>query len=251
MGVRTNLATNPSFEIDLTGWAVLAGSTSGMFWRDTSSKHQTLGTTAVASLRVNTSGTQSNGVVYAVTLPAGTYTLSIWAQILASTTNAAFIVRRHSDSAILGSEQHWTTPNNSWSRKSTTFTLGASTAIDVIVGVGIGTGGASAGSARFDELLIEASSTLADYFDGGFPTDGTTTYAWTGTAGLSTSTASSGVVTPPAPPVTTGGWTLVETNDFASAGALDNTRWYTKVGFAGTSGDGFYHSDRTVAVLSL
>jgi hypothetical protein len=258
MAVRINESTNPSFETDLTGWTDLTGTASGSSWRDTSQRHRSTNSPptppTLASLRINNATAAANGKVHQRTLAAGTYAVAVWVQTLANTTNAAFVARRNSDSAVLG-EWHRITPSNPWIRLGGFISVSASTVVDFIVGVGIFNGGTSAGSARFDELLIErvgnagmdtTGLTLPDYFDGSFVADGTTSYAWTGTAHASTSTASSGTPTPPAPPPTTPGWTLLETNDFTT---MDQTtfdaRFYTKVGFAGTSGDGFYHTDRT------
>jgi Glycosyl hydrolases family 16/Phage tail protein (Tail_P2_I) len=256
MAVRLNESTNPSFETDLTGWTDLTGTASGSSWRDTSSHHTSPNApaTPVASLRINNATAQANGKIHQRTLAAGTYAVAVWMQVLANTTNAAFVVRRNADSAVLG-EWHRTSPSNPWLRFGGFISVSSSTTVDFIVGVGIFTGGTSTGSARFDELLIErvgaagmstSGLSLPDYFDGSFVADGTTSYAWTGTAHASTSTASSGTPTPPAPPPTAAGWTLVETNDFTTMDqSTFDTRFYTKNGFAGTSGDGYYHTDRT------
>jgi Glycosyl hydrolases family 16/Phage tail protein (Tail_P2_I) len=256
MAVRTNECTNPSFESSAdTNWTTLTGSGTGFYWRDTSSKHtSTNGPTTLASLRINNATAAANGRVHTLTLAAGTYAVAAWIQVLAGTTNAAFVVRRQSDNALL-LDQHRTTPNNSWSRIAGFISVASSTTVEVICGVGIFTGGTSAGSARFDEILVErvgaagintTGMALPEYFDGSFVADGTTSYAWTGTAHASTSTASSGTPTPPAPPATSPGWTLLETNDFTT---MDQTtfdaRFYTKNGFAGTNGVGTYNSSRT------
>src|SRR4051794_17510256 len=129
MAVRFNLCPNPSFEDGAAaptppaGWAILAGSGTGFFWEDASSQHQTLTNGATRSLRINNSSSASNGLYTTVSLAAGTYTVSVWAQVLAGTTNAAMLVKNHSGGVVLGTEQHWTSPNSVWNRKSTTFTL--------------------------------------------------------------------------------------------------------------------------------
>jgi len=258
MAVRTNLVLNPSFEDGATAptppadWLVEANSSTGFFWEDNSSRHQTVANSSTRSLRLNNSSAAANALYTTLSLAAGTYTVSVWAQVLASTTNAALMVRTHSggsaSAGTLWGEQHWTSPNNVWTRKSITFTLTATTSIDVFLGLGIGTGGTSAGSVRFDEVLLEAGSTLNDYFDGGFTATSSVTYSWNGTANNSTSKADDGsVVTPP--PVVNNGWALVESNSaattFATNGALDSTKFYTKTGFNGTNGDGTYYADRT------
>src|SRR5664279_2264710 len=97
--------------------SIMSGSTAtGFYWRDTSSHHQTSGTGATASLRINNSVSGSNGVVWgSYSLAAGTYEAAIWAQILASTTNAAFVVRVASTGAVL-LQKNWISPNNTWTR---------------------------------------------------------------------------------------------------------------------------------------
>jgi hypothetical protein len=246
MAVRTNECTNPSFETSAdTNWTTLSGSATGFYWRDTSSRHSSTNSpTTAASLRVNNTTAQANGRVHTRTLAAGTYAIAAWIQVLTGTTNAAFVVRRTSDNALL-LDQHRTTPNNSWSRIGGFISVSASTEVEIICGVGI-FGATSGGSARFDEILIERIGAAGMDTTGSFVTDGTTSYAWTGTAQVSTSTASTGTPTPPAPPPTSGGWTLVETNDFTTMDqSTFDARFYTKNGFAGTSGDGYYHTDRT------
>lgn len=258
MALRQNLAPNPSFEDGAVAptppaaWTVLSGSGDGFFWEDTSSKHRTVTNPALASVRLNNDTSAANGLYSTISLAAGTYTVSVWAQVLSGTTNAALIVRTHSSGTLngqlWGSEQHWTSPNGTWTRKSTTFTLGATTSIDVILGLGIGNGGPSAGSVRFDEVLVEAGSALNDYFDGGYVDTDQVNYSWAGTPNNSISIADDGSVTPPDPPQSEG-WSLVETNSaadtFAVDGPLDSNRFYTKDGFDGTNGDGTYYADRT------
>jgi hypothetical protein len=240
MAVRNNFIPNPSFEVDLASWSAISGTASGSYWRDTSANYAS----TTASCRINNATAQANGLKTTITLPAGTYTASVAAQILAGTTNAACAVRRTSDSSILF-QTNWTAPNNNWSRRSGSFTLSTSTQVEVLIGVGI-LGATSAGSARFDALMIEDSATLGTYFDGSTPDTTDTTYDWTGTAHNSSSTASTGVAPPPPPPPTSGGWTLVETNDFTTMDSTTLTnRFYIKNGFNGTSGDGYYHTDRT------
>lgn len=249
----TNLATNPSLEVDQTGLSVMSGSTAtGFYWRDITSHHQTSGTGAIASLRVNNQVTGSNGVVWwSGSLLSGTYEAACWIQILASTTNAAFVVRNASTGAVL-LQKNWASPNNAWTRSNgegTTagkqagvgfFSLSSTTSVEVVVGVGI-YGSASLGSARFDELLLvnigaagmnTSALIVDDYFDGDTPDTTSTTYAWSGTTGLSTSTST------PAGGGSYQSWNLLHSSDFTSGSVPNPTDWYAQDGYKGTNGNG-------------
>jgi hypothetical protein len=79
-----------------------------------------------------------------------------------------------------------TTSTGIWQRISVTFTATSTSSQ-----VGFGFTSTAAGQLFYlDDVLIEIGAVIGTYFDGSKATDGSYTYAWTGTANLSTSSAS-------------------------------------------------------------
>lgn len=187
---RTNLITNPSFETNTTGWTVTGTSfdrvAGGLFgsWQGDAT-----GSGFFASLL-----NSPNAVVSAGT----TYTASIFFK----TSNA------EADIATIEMEWTDTLANNygsvistvaisgvgEWQRLVVTGTAPASTTRAYIQVNMSRTGSVqfSSGTPTFsvDGAMIEATANPLPYFDGSFTDDPPlTTYAWTGTANASTSTA--------------------------------------------------------------
>lgn len=187
---RTNRFTNPSAETNLTGWTgasvTLARSTAWSAY-STASFSLTPSSTTVTDSFIQTS----------VTLTAGrTYTVSGTIHLDAAQTgnlsdrarSIAIIADDGTGDAVLG-DGSGLAPNAAGTyRLSYTFTMP-----DTVVGTsdirfynGALTGG---GVVFWDGLLWEETPEVRPYFDGSFVTSTEVTYAWTGTAHASTSTA--------------------------------------------------------------
>jgi phage-related protein len=192
---RTNLITNPSFEVDTAGWSVVG--TAGTISRNT-----TDGIVGSSSAKNTVTGTGSAGVMtYFVGLVEGitpgiTYTFS--AYIKSSVSRSTIIYMNFLDASNNLSGQAQSIPTwsstSAWTRISTTLIAPATT---VKLHTYVGFLGALAGETHsMDAALLEVSSTLNPYFDGtnyssipeAYPSSILTT--WTGTANASTSTIS-------------------------------------------------------------
>ena len=164
----TNLVTNPSFETDLTGWTADLGFIS---------KFST-GVQGTYYLNLINSGGGGAGATLTGNLETGkTYTLSYYANKTASATEQ--ITFTH-DSTNVHTNTSVTT---SWVRYSDTFVATADTPVSIYLDVG-----ASDQSINIDGIMVTEGDTLYDYFDGSNADAGEYSYAWDGTADLSTST---------------------------------------------------------------
>lgn len=120
----TNLISNPSFEIDTTGWtAVGTGTTLAQ-----SSTYQRFG---VYSLAVTPDSGVNDGVYYAITLSATTqYTLSVYVRGAAS---IPYRLRAYDVTAATDLGTQTFTGAGSWQRVELTFTTGTNTSIRLYV----------------------------------------------------------------------------------------------------------------------
>ncbi len=176
---RTNLAPNPSFEVNYTdSWEAFTTSSNGA----TTTLDTSTSVHGGASVRFAATGTSDFGRRFtAPELEAGTYTASIWIRTQ-GTTNAHFLV-------VIGTpqdpQQHLS-GTNGWARYSCTFTLASPGRPEILIGLGA-YGAPSAGTAWFDGLLLEKVSTMESYFDGSTSAAGRAV-SWTGSAHNSAST---------------------------------------------------------------
>lgn len=175
--VRTNLITNPSFETDVVGWNQGTNTTRARvtteFYTGTASMQaictaQTSAVSNSASVSINT-----------------TYTLSVYLKGEAGKVFRIRLLEYNNGSTYVGENTSGDiTATGSWQRVSVTRAFGA-TGNTAIIAVDNRTVGAH--TFYVDAVLLEASSTVGDYFDGSFNPAGDFSYAWTGTANASTS----------------------------------------------------------------
>lgn len=184
--IRTNLIKNPSMETNVTGWT----GAGGVLTRST-----TTAQVGAASLRVQATGGDATiwtayGTAGIPVSPGQAYTASCYAKagtvargfdisIIWWDAAGDFIDQDHGTSAALN---------------LLTFTRMSVVGATAPVGAAYASVQVESGSPLngelyyFDAFLFEKSATLGAYFDGATAAAGTKTYAWTGTAQLSTST---------------------------------------------------------------
>jgi hypothetical protein len=192
---RTNLVTNPSFEVDTTGWA---GNGVATLSRDTS-----LAQFGASSVKVTLGNASFNGLAGTYFIPVEfgkTYALSLYAYIafgkpdglhyltVGLSSNGTSVNQAYSDTSVtLAAGAGWTRLSRTFSPESTT----------THAAIFFTRPGAAAGAEIYlDGVLFEQSSTVGAYFDGttyqtipeAYPSSILT--AWTGTANASTSTIS-------------------------------------------------------------
>lgn len=194
MAIRTNYVTNPSFEVDIAGWTVYGG---GVLNTDyTAARDATVAKFGSASIKVAAlAAAIDDGVIYNYTLPAGNYYVSGYIKTGAAVVNSNFVLRKADFTVLV--EQHITTASQDWTRVSGSFSLGTTTSIQILFGLG-SYGSVSGGTAWLDGVMIEDRGTLGTYFDGSTVLAGHT-FAWTGTSNASTSTDTTPDAIPAAP----------------------------------------------------
>ena len=171
---RLNYCPNPSFEVDLTGWAVvgtatLSRETAGLDIAGLGTPHRMKSIAAAAG----------DGAVISIPdlIVGDTYTVSCYAKPGTGMTDV--LSCPDGTATGLGSgvlSDRWTT--GGWTRIWFTFLANAST-VSLAVTSGIGT-------SYVDDVLIEAGSLIGTYFDGSYPS---ADYGWEtgGTAELTRS----------------------------------------------------------------
>lgn len=119
--------------------------------------------------------------------PSNNYTASAWVLAESGKTIQIGLQEKTSTGAVVGTTLGTsTTATGSWQRLSVTRTLGATaSSVDVY----IYNVNASAHIFYVDDVLVELSSTVQDYFDGSTGNSGDLSYAWTGTPNESSSYA--------------------------------------------------------------
>jgi hypothetical protein len=186
---RTNLVPNPSFEVNTTGWAVVAGPLA----RTTSQAYS-----GSASLQHTKSGLDSGPVSSsgAGGMPVtGGLTYAARGRVKAGTGAAGERVRIRftwfdSGASSLGSSA-WgtdvTASGTSWLPFSVTAVAPAAAAFAQLE---IGYRGAPSGAVfYYDAFIVEQAASVGSYFDGATPDAGGWDYGWSGTAHQSASTA--------------------------------------------------------------
>ncbi len=190
--VRTNYVTNPSFETNVNGWTAT---------RATLSRVAAANGIARGSWCARLLGNDANNDSFLqldATLAAGkTYTVSAWVgqdaplidalhpralKIVAFVkpdTSSAFVEYSSSQKENIAGKE----------RLSVTFTVPPGVTDSIVRIYHGGIGGASQKPIYVDAVLVEATSFLRSYIDGSRVNQPGSTYAWTGTAHASTSTA--------------------------------------------------------------
>lgn len=186
--VRTNLVTNPSIEVNTTGWTV--GTSLAL------TRSATVARTGTYSLRVNNTNNIFNlrAVTNVTTGITGGSDYALLGSLYktANVTDLALQVWWYASVDASGtaiSYNSLTTPSVSgWNDMSGVFTApsGANSAT-VEVYFGKSGGLTSTDYGYVDKVMLEKASAVGTYFDGSTVSAGKT-YAWTGTAHASTST---------------------------------------------------------------
>lgn len=191
---RTNLVTNPSFEVDLSTW-----STSGTVARTTAQFYSGV---ASASLTYAGSGTVLIQQSTRSTVTAGlTYTASFYLKqsVDAGSVICNFMWYNAAGSVILDDTHQTNNPNTAWQRFSQTRTAPANaTSCSFRIYQTAGEGGGAVATVDYvDAVLVEQTSSALPYFDGTYADTymgyTLTEQGWNGTADASTSTATWGL----------------------------------------------------------
>jgi hypothetical protein len=169
LGYRVNYITNPSFEVDTTGWLATAG---GTIARTTSEFN-----TGSASLAVtNSSGSSAqfgnSGTMIPLVAGEGTYYLSAYVKLASGNSPANYFIRQlqyeEQDSAgtvsatNIGIQSLSYTGN--WVRLGASVTKQSSANFMIIRVV---TGSTTSGEVFYvDSVMLEKSNSLGSYFDG-------------------------------------------------------------------------------------
>ena len=186
---RTNLVTNPNFEVDTTTW-----STSGTVVRTTAQSYSGV---ASASLTYLGSGIVLLQQSTRSTVTAGlTYTASFYMKqsVDAGTVICNFMWYNSAGSVILDDSHQSNNPTTAWQRFTYTRTAPAlAVSCQLRIYQFDGESGGAVATVNFvDAVLVEQASSALPYFDGTYVdayTGYTLTYqAWNGTANTSTST---------------------------------------------------------------
>lgn len=171
----TNLITNPSFEVNTTGWTAVAGAT---ITRSTGEKRQ-----GDASLRIQITTTANAGGSVDITVGTGAYTISWWGKSTAASETINIVY----SGVRSGSTSHSVT-SSGWSRSYLNTSTGSAGTVTFRWG--------TAGSAESKDFYIDCiqaeavniATTPSCYCDGSMGQG----HAWTGTAHASTSTRAAG-----------------------------------------------------------
>lgn len=231
---RTNLATNPNFETDNSGWTP---ENSAVITRDTTSP-----------ISGSASGNLLGGDVYKIVpAVAGDYiTFSVDYKSGGTLTGTA-------PKLFVGQAGGTVIPSVSVPLPLTQIAPGRFSATIGPLGVGATGviaavfGAANGGTIWFDNALIEKTSAVLPYFDGSTAASGDFTYVWTGTANLSTSTQKALGVTGSSP---TGCSISSATNELHSGTRSTRVMTWGTVsaeGWLGTSTLGSAHSTAPVS----
>lgn len=189
--VRTNLIPNPSMEVDATGWDTFIGA--GSVARTTAQAW-----VGAASLQGTTSGTGRLEVLphssWRPPVVEGlSYTFSGYIRAAVAGSWSLGLYFRDSSGSPIGSgvlAVGFADSTSEWRRFEVTATapVGA-VSVDTRMIRSQKVGEASTVVAYMDGLMLERVSSAGTYFDGATAASGGWTYAWTGTAHLSASTA--------------------------------------------------------------
>jgi len=197
---RTNLAPNPNFETNVTGWTAVGISGNTTIARSTADKK--IGT---AALLVSISDDKSGlaRTTFPVT-PGKTYTVSVYAKLAYGTSNWFYMSLVGYDSGgtpgqieqsytVIDGDITLTPLTTSWERTSFTFTALPSITSVAINLIDEDVNNTTARAFYVDAFLFEESEIVLPYFDGTYH-DSWSGYellsnSWSGTANNSSSTA--------------------------------------------------------------
>jgi hypothetical protein len=199
--IRTNLLTNPNFEVNATGWG---GTGAASVSRVTTDAY--IGTASAQVVLTNPgngAGLQNfgNAPIRVKVSPSTTYTISAYVKQTAGASMAVDIDTFYYNSAqtsISSSDGPNTTLTANWQRITRTITTPALTEF---MGISIGITGAAVGSFTYlvDAILIEQSASALPYFDGTYADPYTgytlTNQQWNSTPNASTSKTVWGLTT--------------------------------------------------------
>jgi hypothetical protein len=114
-----------------------------------------------------------------ITLPAGTYTFSVYAKLSSTVVNASMIVREVGGST-LGSGVTQSYPGNTnFNRYSFSFTIATTKVVEILLGLG-SYGSASPGVVYYDAIQLEEAAAATTYFDGSLADSGDDRFYWSG-----------------------------------------------------------------------
>jgi hypothetical protein len=172
LGYRVNYITNPSFEINTTGWSALSGS----LVRDTVEFYTGSASLAVTSSSATVGASAqfgiSNGYITPLIAGEGTYYLSAYVKLASGNATATYSLRalQYEEISSSGTVANATfgaqslSYTGNWVRLSGSFTKNAG-ANYVIIRV---QGPSAIGEIFYvDSVMLEKSNTLKSYFDGG------------------------------------------------------------------------------------
>ena len=188
---RTNLITNPSFEVSTSSWL---GNGGASIVRSTSDKYVGTASCLVTQVAVNYSGIVLSPSSISV-IPGQIYTLSVYVKGISPSQPLILNVHQLNSVGSIVTQNSTTSftllSTEGWIRKTVTFTI--SPDVVSIRPMMMSPGLAIAGNQFYiDGFLLEQSSTLLPYFDGSYadPTAKAIKTEWSGTANASTSTMS-------------------------------------------------------------
>ena len=191
---RTNLVTNPNFEVDLSTWSTsgTVARTTAQFYSGVASASLTYAGSGTVLIQQSTRSSVTTGL---------TYTASFYLKqsVDAGSVVCNFMWYNAAGSVILDDSHQSNNANTAWQRFSQTRTAptnAASCSFRIYQTAGEG-GGAVATVNYVDTVLIEQASSALPYFDGTYADTYTgytlTSQGWSGTANASTSTATWGL----------------------------------------------------------
>lgn len=162
--VRTNLLTNPSFEVGgTTGWAPNGAATIS----DSTDVAHSGTKSALVSGTADAAGTYVGmGLALTGLTPGETYTFSTWVYVPESNGLLAPAVVAIGAAYAAGTS-FASSPRNQWVRGSVTFVAGSSGEATVVIYDATSAAGANAGRSLYvDDTMLELGATAGDYFDG-------------------------------------------------------------------------------------
>ncbi|MGI9135457.1 MAG: phage head spike fiber domain-containing protein [Candidatus Nanopelagicales bacterium] len=191
---RTNLVTNPSFEVDTAGWIRL-GALATLSRITTDS---VFGTSSAQIVRATNTGggvnqgLDTNSTSYFSITPNQTYIASSYVKAVSGSPDLFINIAWHTAAGAYISETGITISSVGavWQRISQSGTAPATAAFARILVRERVSASEAAATWLVDAVLLEQSSTLNPYFDGSYadPAIAVQTQTWNGTANASTST---------------------------------------------------------------
>jgi hypothetical protein len=169
LGYRVNYITNPSFEVDTTGWS---GVSSGTITRTTDEFNT--GSASLSVTNASSSGAQfgNSGTMIPLVAGGGTYYISAYVKLASGNSAANYYLRQlqyeeQSSTSTVGSGNVGTqnlSYTGEWVRLSGSFTKNAGANFAIIRVV---TNSSTSGEIFYvDSVMLEKSNTLGTYFDG-------------------------------------------------------------------------------------